>query len=68
MRVSKKEKEQLRQAFSVPEPKNKKRFLRTLPKQKVSLGTLIFSQAAYIRVWVWMVSLLLFGVVGLAAR
>ena len=68
MRISKKEKEQLRQAFSVPEPKNKKRFLCTLPKQKVSLNTLIFSQLAYIRMWVWMISLLLFGVVILAAQ
>ena len=68
MRLSKKEKEQLRQAFSVPEPKNKKRFLRTLPKQKVSLSTLIFSQAAYIRAWVWIFSFLVFGVVILAAQ
>ena len=68
MRLSKKEKEQLKQAFSIPEPKNKKRFLHTLPKQKVSLSTLIFSQAAYIRPWVWMFSFLVFGVVILAAQ
>ena len=68
MRISKKEKEQLQQAFSMPEPKNKKSFLRSLPKRKVSLGTLIFSQMAYIRMWVWMVSFLLFGVVILAAQ
>ena len=68
MRISKKEKEQLKRAFLVPEPKNKKRFLRTLPKQKVGLGTLIFSQAAYIKAWVWMISFLLFGVVILAAQ
>ena len=67
MRISKLEKEHLEQAFSVPEPKKKRTFLRSLPKQEVGLGTLILSQAAYIRKWVWAVSLLLFGlVVGLA--
>ena len=67
MRISKLEKEYLEQAFSVPEPKKKRTFLRSLPKQEVGLGTLILSQAAYIRKWVWAVSLLLFGlVVGLA--
>lgn len=68
MRISKKEKEKLQQAFSVPEPKQKRAFLRRLPKQEVGLGTLLLSQAAYIRAWVWAVSFLLFGVVVLAAQ
>ena len=67
MRIGKKEKEQLQQAFSVPVAKNKKKFLRTLPKQKVGLGTLILSQAAYIRAWVWAVSFLMFGMAVFAA-
>ncbi len=68
MRINKIEKEQLQQAFSVPEPKKKRAFLRVLPKQKVGIGTLILSQAAYIRAWVWAVSFLLFGLVVLAAQ
>lgn len=67
MRIGKKEKEQLQQAFSVPVAKNKKKFLRTLPKQKVGLWTLILSQAAYIRAWVWAVSFLMFGMAVFAA-
>ena len=68
MRISNKEKELLEQAVSVPAPKKKRAFLRTLPKQEVGLGTLLLSQAAYIRIWVWAVSFLLFGLVALAAQ
>ena len=68
MRISKQEKELLRQAFSVPAPKKKRAFLRTLPRQEVGLGTLMLSQAAYIRKWVWAMSLLLFGLVVLMAQ
>ena len=68
MRISKKEKELLEQAFSVPAPKKKRTFLRALPKQEVGLGTLILSQAAYIRKWSWAVSFLLFALVALAAQ
>lgn len=60
MKISKQEKELLQQAFSVPEPKKKREFLRALPRQQMSLGALILSQAAYIRKWVWAVSFLLF--------
>lgn len=63
MKISKQEKELLQQAFSVPAPKKKQAFLRSLPKQEAGLGALILSQAAYIRKWVWAVSLLLFGLV-----
>ena len=61
MRIRKQEKEMLRQMFAAPEPKRKKAFLRTLPRQEVGLGTLLLSQVAYIRKWVWAVSFLLFG-------
>ena len=63
MRLSKQEKELMKQAYSVPAPKKKRAFLRTLPRREAGLGALILSQAAYIRKWVWAVSLLLFGVV-----
>ncbi|MBP3593824.1 MAG: hypothetical protein J6J44_04800 [Lachnospiraceae bacterium] len=68
MRISKLEKELLKQAFSVPAPKKKRAFLRTLPKQEVGLGTLILSQTAYIRKWIWAVSFLLFALAALAAQ
>lgn len=68
MRISKREKELLEQAFSVPAPKKKRAFLRRMPKQEVGLGSLLLSQAAYIRAWVWGVSFFLFGVVALAAQ
>lgn len=60
MKISKQEKELLEQAFSVPAPKKKQEFLRTLPRQQMSIGALIVSQVAYIRKWVWVVSFLLF--------
>lgn len=68
MKISKQEKELLQQAFSVPAPKKKRMFLRIMPKQKVGLGTLLLSQAAYIRPWVWAMSLVLFGLVVFAAQ
>lgn len=68
MKISKQEKELLQQAFSMPAPKKKRAFLRTLPRQEVGLGTLMLSQAAYIRPWEWAISLLLFALVVLAAQ
>lgn len=68
MRISKKEKELLQQAFGAPASRNKRAFLRRMPRQEVGLGTLILSQAAYIRKWVWAVSFLLFGLVVLLAQ
>lgn len=61
MKLSKKEQEQLKQVFQPPEPEKKREFLRTLPKQKPGFGTLLLSQAAYIRPWVWATSFLMFG-------
>lgn len=68
MRIRKQEKEMLQQAFAVPEPKGKRAFLRSLPRQEANLGTLILSQAAYIRKWVWVASFLLFGAVVVLAQ
>ncbi|MBR6536654.1 MAG: hypothetical protein IKT67_05590 [Lachnospiraceae bacterium] len=61
MSIKKQEKELLKQMFAAPEPKRKKDFLRALPRKEAGLGTLLFSQAAFIRKWVWAVSFLLFG-------
>lgn len=68
MRIRKQEKEMLQRAFAAPEPKRKRAFLRTVPRQEANLWTLILSQAAYIRKWVWVVSFLLFGVVVVTAQ
>ena len=61
MSIKKQEKEMLQQMFAAPEPKRKRAFLRTLPRQNVGLWNLLLSQAAYIRKWVWVASFLLFG-------
>ena len=68
MRISKREKELLQQAFMPPVSKKKRTFLRKLPKQEVGFGTLILSQAAYIRKWVWAASFLLFALVVFIAQ
>ena len=61
MSIKKQEKELLKQMFTAPEPKRKRAFLRSLPHQEAGIGTLLISQAAFIRKWVWAVSFLLFG-------
>lgn len=58
MRIKKAEKELLQQAFMPPEPRGKRSFMRRMPRQEVGIGTLVLSQASYIRKWVWIVSLL----------
>ncbi len=68
MSIKKQEKEMLKQMFAAPEPKRKRAFLRTLPRQNVGLWNLLLSQAAYIRKWVWAVSFLLFGSVVVLAQ
>lgn len=68
MRISKREKEQMKQAFAAPEARKKKAFLRTLPKQEVGIGELILSQAPYIRKWVWLVSVMVFGAAVILAK
>lgn len=61
MSIKKQEKELLKQMLTAPEPKRKRAFLRSLPRQEVGLWNLVLSQAAYIRTWVWAASILLFG-------
>lgn len=61
MRIKKQEKELLRQMFTAPEPKRKRAFLQSVPRQEAGLGALLLSQTAFIRKWVWAVSFLLFG-------
>lgn len=61
MRIRKQEKELLRQMFAAPEPKRKRAFLRSIPRQEAGLWNLLLSQVAFIRKWVWAVSFLLFG-------
>ncbi len=61
MKLGKSEQELLKLAFQPPESKKKRVFLRTMPKQELTLGRLLFSQAAFIRKWVWAMSFLLFG-------
>lgn len=61
MSIKKQEKEMLKQLFAAPEPKRKRAFLRSLPRQEVGLWNLVLSQAAYIRKWVWAASFLVFG-------
>jgi len=68
MKLKKQEKELLQRMFAVPEPKRKRAFLRSLPRQEASLWNLFLSQTAYIRKWVWAVSFLLFGSVVLLAK
>lgn len=68
MRISKQEKALLQETFTAPEPKKKREFLRTVPKQEVTLRALILFQAAYIRKMVWAVSFLLFGLVVVLAQ
>lgn len=68
MRISKQEKALLQEAFTTPEPKKKREFLCTVPKQEVTLRALILFQAAYIRKMVWIVSFLLFGLVVVLAQ
>lgn len=68
MRIKKQEKELLRQMFTAPEPERKRTFLRTIPRQEAGLWTLLLSQAAYIRKWVWAVSFLMFGSAVLLAQ
>lgn len=61
MRISKTEKMLLQQAFEPPVPKKKRTFLRSMPKREADMGTLLLTQAAYIRKWVWVAPAVMFG-------
>lgn len=59
-------KKELERVFEAPEPEHKKEFLRTLGHAEkntiMSLPAFVFSQAGYIRKWVWGISVLIFAV------
>lgn len=62
MRISKDMKKMLETAYEAPEPSNKEKFLRKLPKAQISHTEFMVLQAAYMKKWVWVVSLLVLGI------
>lgn len=62
MRMNKEMKEMLRAVFEAPEPLKKERFLRKLPKAQISHMEFMLLQAAYMKKWVWIVSILFLGI------
>lgn len=62
MRVSKDMKKMLATAFEAPEPLRKEKFLRKLPKAQISHTEFMLLQAAYMKKWVWIVSVLVLGI------
>ena len=62
MRISKDMKEMLRTAYEAPEPLKKQKFLRKLPKAQISHTEFMLLQAAYMKKWVWIVSVLVLGI------
>lgn len=61
-------KDELKQAFDAPKPVKKREFIRQLEFPKVPVHKFLFTQIAYIRKWVWCVSVGVFvvAVLGLA--
>lgn len=62
MRINKKTKKMLQDAFEAPEPMRKEAFLKQLPKAQISHVEFMVLQTAYIKKWVWLASLFLFGI------
>lgn len=61
--------QELRILFRAPAPTRQEEFLAGRPRQSISHGAFVLVQAAYIRKWVWVLSVAVFGVlVGGAAR
>lgn len=60
--MNKKLKNALKESFEVPASDRKKAFLRSVQAPPVSYSAFIRSQAAYIRRWVWGLSVLIFAV------
>ncbi len=61
MRISKDMKKMLQTAYEAPEPLRKEKFLRKLPKAQISHTEFMLLQAAYMKKWVWIVSVLVLG-------
>lgn len=53
-------KDELKQAFDIPQPLGKRDFLRQLDLPGIPVHEFLFSQIAYIRKWVWCVSAMVF--------
>ena len=62
MRISKDMKKKLQTAYEAPEPLKKEKFLRKLPKAQISHTEFMLLQAAYMKKWVWIVSVLVLGI------
>ena len=62
MRISKDMKKMLQTAYEAPEPLKKEKFLRKLPKAQISHTEFMLLQAAYMKKWVWIVSVLVLGI------
>lgn len=53
-------KQGLKYAFEAPEPAKKKAFIRQFPLARISTVQFMLIQAAYIRIWFWLLSTLVF--------
>ena len=62
MRISRDMKKKLETAYEAPEPLSKEKFLRKLPKAQISHTEFMLIQAAYMKKWVWIVSVLVLGI------
>lgn len=62
MRISKDMKKKLQAAYDAPKPLRKEKFLRKLPKSQISHTEFMLLQAAYIKKWVWIVSVFVLGI------
>ncbi len=61
--------QELQILFQAPAPRRREAFLADRPRLSMSHGAFVLSQAAYIRKWVWVLSVAVFGLlVGSAAR
>lgn len=52
----------LQDAFEPPAPERKEQFLKNMPQPEISNLDFMFSQAGYIRKYVWGISVLIFGI------
>ncbi|MDE7222785.1 MAG: hypothetical protein K2O34_03255, partial [Acetatifactor sp.] len=60
---------ELQVLFQVPAPQRRDTFLAGRPRTFMSHGAFVLIQAAYIRKWVWILSVAMFGIlVGSTAR
>lgn len=53
-------KQGLKYAFEAPEPVRKKAFIKKFPAARISAAQFMLIQAAYIRIWFWLLSTLVF--------